>query len=236
MGEGPPHHPLVAGEAGVHLPHLARRRPAGQGERQVARRAGGLLRLSRGQRAGSTALRRHAGHDGGVQPAHRRPLSMEQVRPDHGRRLHRRHGERLARRRWWTGCPTAGRTATGPGTSTSSSRTSWRTSGSAISSPRRTGRTTGSTRDSPSSCRVSTGPRSSARRRRTTTTSPSTRSTWRRMRAGGCRSRPTTRTTSTRRARSCCACSSSSSGRGRSGRRSIAISPATPAGTPPLTI
>ena len=88
------HHALAAGAAGVDVPDLARRGAVREAQRSVARRSGGLLRLSRGQRARPAALPRHPGHDGGVQPAHRRAVSLVQVRAGHGGGLRRRHGER----------------------------------------------------------------------------------------------------------------------------------------------
>ena len=100
-------------------------------QRSLARHAAGLLRLPRGQRARPAAVRRHARHDGGLRPAHRRAVSLDQVRPGHRGRLHRRDGERRAPPPWWTGCPTRAPTATGPGIAQRSSPTSWPTSGSA---------------------------------------------------------------------------------------------------------
>ncbi len=85
---------LGAGEAGLHLPHLAGGGPLVKVTDRWRERPARVLRLSRGQRARPSALRHHAGHDGDLRPADRRAVSVGQVRADHGRRLHRRHGER----------------------------------------------------------------------------------------------------------------------------------------------
>ncbi len=100
-----------------HLPGVAGRGAARQDPRHVAGHPGGLLRLPRRQRRRVAPVPRDAGHDRDLLAAHRHPLPVGQVRPDHRGRLLRRHGERerdhaggLAPRR-------ARRTRTGRGTS-----------------------------------------------------------------------------------------------------------------------
>ena len=155
---------------------------------------------------------------------------MDQVRPDHRRRLHRRHGERerddaggLAARRARLPRPALVPARAHPA----------RAGAPVVRRPGHRGEL-GQLLAQRGLRRVHAGPvlGREARRgaRRTTTTSPSTSSSSRTTRAGACRSRRTTPTTSTPRARWCCGCSRSSSGPSRSGRRSTAISPATPYG------
>ena len=148
--------------------------PLVQAARPVARRPARLLRLPGGQRARAPALRRHARHDGDLHPAHRRAVSLEQVRPGHGRGLHRRHGERgrhdagrLAARRARLSRPAVVPAVAHPA----------RAGAPVVRQPGdrgELGATTGSTRAWPSSCPASTGARSRARTRRRTTTSRST--------------------------------------------------------------
>ena len=119
--------------------------------RSVARHSGRLLRVSRGQRARAPALRLHAGHHRDLHEAHRRALSVGQVRAGDRRRFLRRRGdgERDGARRLAAGHARVRRSPVVP--RGCSSRTSSRTSGSATTRPRRTGRISGSTRDSPNS-------------------------------------------------------------------------------------
>ena len=135
---------LAAGEAGLHLPHLAH----GRAVREDRATAGAAFRWTTTSTARTARCARPLF---GVTPDMMEtfsrltgvPLSLGQVRADHRGRLRRRHGERqrhhaggLAAR-----CPgLPGRALVPP---VADSRTSWPTSGSATWSPRRTGPTTG---------------------------------------------------------------------------------------------
>ena len=96
-----------------------------------------------GHRQRPPALQANAGPDRRLLAAHRRGLSLAQVRADHGRRVLRRHGERERDdpRGLHPRPHRVSRRSLVP--LRSSSRTSWRTSGSATGSPRRAGRTSG---------------------------------------------------------------------------------------------